>query len=82
MNNILRLALMALSLAGLCGCADEAFNRGMYEGFRVQRDSLRPIDGVNAPPNPPDFDRYDAERRKLHPAPADATLEVPAAAHP
>jgi hypothetical protein len=54
----------------------------MYEGFRAQRDALRPIDGINAQPNPPDFDRYDAERRTLHPAPTDATLEAPAVAHP
>jgi hypothetical protein len=73
---------MGSCLACLAGCADEAFNRGMYEGIRTQGDALRPIDGVNLRPNPPDFDRYDAERRKLHPAPADAILEAPAAAHP
>jgi hypothetical protein len=73
---------MSSCLVCLAGCADEAFNRGMYEGFRAQKDALRPVDVGNVQPSQPDFDRYDAERRKLHPAPADATLEAPATTRP
>ncbi len=74
MNREFRLALLMACSAMTSACTSEQFNRSMYEGTRARQDAYRPMDsGVTWRQTSPDFDQYQAERRRLHPAPADAT---------
>ena len=78
MNGQFRLALIVAGAAMAAACTSEQFYRGIYEGSRVRQDALGPTGSVVGRQTSPDFDQYEAERRRLHSAPADATPETPA----
>ncbi len=71
------LVLAAACAVTMTACGSDHFYRGMYEGTRIREGAVAPVDSVSARQARPDFDRYEAELRQLHPAPGDATLAVP-----